>query len=216
MTELQAALGHIGAGDASPAIEIERLVGFCELTFEGAYDDPGVRLGDVERLATLAGRATSRSAFLADLVLDPPRSTSALAGPPHLDDDYLILSTIHSAKGGEWSDVYVIHATDGNIPSDMALGEPGGVDEERRLLYVALTRAKDRLTVSAPQRFYLARFGPGAAHGYAPLSRFLSSDVRELFEESAVDSERGVIGGVDGSDVVGADPVRDLLASLWA
>ncbi len=215
VAELQAAIGDIAAGDQPPGVQIERLLGFCELTFPERYDDPGVRLGDVERLAVMAGDAATRRAFLAGLALDPPTSTSALADAPHLDDDYLILSTIHSAKGGEWKDVYVIHASDGNIPSDMALGEPGGVEEERRLLYVALTRAKDRLTVTAPQRFYHRRFGKDAAHSYAPLSRFLSDrDVRASFVEPAV----GVTGrdDGDGGDVIGEDPVRELLQQLWS
>ena len=122
----------------------------------------------------MAGAHKTRGAFLADLAVDPPASTSDLAGPPHLDDDWLVLSTIHSAKGGEWQSVYVIHASDGNIPSDMALGEPGGVDEERRLLYVAMTRARDTLTITYPQRFYHRRGTAGTTRTrWAQPSRFL-------------------------------------------
>ncbi|MDH3500000.1 MAG: ATP-dependent helicase, partial [Acidimicrobiia bacterium] len=142
--ELQRGLGAArGAQETAPApaVQIDLLISFCAAVFPSRYDDAAARLGDLETLRELSTEYTNRSRFLAELVLDPPNSTSDLAGPPHLDDDYLVLSTIHSAKGGEWEAVYVIHAADGNIPSDLALSEPGGVDEERRIFYVALTRA---------------------------------------------------------------------------
>ena len=113
--------------------------------------------------------------------LDPPSSTQDLAGAPQLDDDYLILSTIHSAKGLEWDCVYVIHAADGNIPSDMSTGTPEGVEEELRLFYVALTRAKRWLYVCCPLRYYHSRGGFGDSHGYAQLTRFLAKPGRRLF-----------------------------------
>ena len=102
--------------------------------------------------------------MLTELTLDPPNSTSDLAGPPHLDDDYLILSTIHSAKGLEWDAVYVIHASDGNIPSDMATKNPVQIEEERRLFYVALTRAKNQLYVCIPMRYHFP--GPMSQYGF--------------------------------------------------
>ncbi len=214
LVELEQAVADAGSGSIDAGAQIERFVPFCELTFPAVYDDAETRLGDVERLAALAGGAGSRDAFLAELVLEPPVSTSGLAGPPHLDDDYVTLSTIHSAKGGEWVAVYVIHATDGNIPSDMALGEPGGLDEERRILYVALTRAKDRLVVTAPQRYHLRRFGRDPAHGYAPLSRFLGAEVQRSFEvRTAASAAAG--DAVRSDDAPGADPVGALLETLW-
>ena len=76
---------------------------------------------------------------MADLTLDPPASTADLAGPPTLDDDWLVLSTVHSAKGGEWDVVHVVHAADRMFPSDMATGDADAPGEERRLFYVALT-----------------------------------------------------------------------------
>lgn len=198
--------------EPSPAEQIDRLLPFCTMVFERNYDDAAARLGDLEQLGTLAGQYASRGAFLTELTLDPPVSTADLAGPPHLDDDYLVLSTIHSAKGGEWRAVFVIHAADGNIPSDMALGEPGGVEEERRLLYVAMTRAKDHLHVSFPQRFYHRRFSGDDRHSYAPMSRFLSPVV-DLFAASvaapSVDDEAGVMSAVGG------DPVDALLDDLF-
>src|SRR4030095_12276400 len=101
-----------------------------------------------------------------------------------LDEDYLILSTIHSAKGLEWDAVYVIHASDGFIPSDMALTDEDGLEEERRLFYVALTRARDWLYVCFPLRYYRHSSGLlGDRHQYAQLTRFITPAVREHFEQ---------------------------------
>jgi len=215
LRELQVALSDCG-GDAGtepgPATQIERLVSFCTLVFDRTYDDTAARLTDLGQLAVLAADYGTRSRFLTEITLDPPASTSDLAGPPHLDDDYLVLSTIHSAKGGEWRSVFVIHAADGNIPSDMALSDPGGLEEERRLLYVALTRARDHLVVTVPQRFYHKRFSGSPQHSYALPSRFLDPAM------DAFDTRSSGVPGHDGSpaDVVsGEDPVPDLLEDLW-
>ncbi|MEZ5175452.1 MAG: ATP-dependent helicase [Acidimicrobiia bacterium] len=201
-----------GGGEPPPSVQIDRLRDFCEAVFDRCYDDAAARLGDIEHLASLAADYPSRSRFLTEIALDPPNSTTDLADAPHLDDDYLILSTIHSAKGGEWRSVTVIHAADGNIPSDMALSEPGGLEEERRLLYVALTRAKDHLAVTVPQRFYHNRHGSNAAHSYALPSRFLDPAV-DTFVASAHgtpcddDTAPGLVGG--------ADRVGEVLDRLW-
>ena len=211
LVELQDALGECRSGDVDPGVQIERLIPFAQGVIERNYDDAAVRVADLAQLRDIASTYLDRSRFLAEVTLDPPHST-ADAGPPHLDDDYLILSTIHSAKGGEWPVVHVIHAADGNIPSDMALGEPGGVDEERRLLYVALTRAKDHLSVSFPQRFYHRRFGGDGKHSYAVPSRFL---------DGAADHFDPVVAGVpqeEGgapSTGEGRDTVAAVLESLW-
>ena len=143
-------------------------------------------------------------------MLDPPERTGDLARPPHLDDEYLTLSTIHSAKGLEWRAVTVIHAADGNIPSDMALNEPDGLDEELRLLYVALTRAKDYAHVTWPLRFHVRRFARDDRHLYAQLSRFVEP-IRGTFDEIAAEgtpidaAESGLpAGGPTLSDEVDA------------
>jgi DNA helicase-2/ATP-dependent DNA helicase PcrA len=141
-------------------------------------------------LQQIAAGYRSRASFITALALDPPTSTSDLAQPPYLEEDYLILSTIHSAKGCEWDVVHIIHAADGMIPSDMAVSDAAGVDEERRLLYVAMTRAKDTLYVYFPLRYYHARFAMGDRHSYAQLSRFLAGKVRKLFEERAATAAR--------------------------
>jgi DNA helicase-2/ATP-dependent DNA helicase PcrA len=211
LVELQEALRDCASRPLDPGAQIERLLPFLQAVIERSYDDGAVRIADLEQLMDIAAGYGDRSRFLAEVTLDPPHSTTEV-GPPHLDDDYLILSTIHSAKGGEWPVVHVIHAADGNIPSDMALNEPGGVDEERRLLYVALTRAKDHLSVSFPQRFYHRRFGSDGRHSYAVPSRFLTA---------ATDHFTPVVAGVpeeEGATAPGAggeDKVADVLESLW-
>ncbi len=201
-----------GADEPPPAEQIEQLLGFCEVVFPRNYDDAAVRLADLGQLAALAAEYPTRSRFLTEITLDPPISTSDLAGPPHLDDEYLVLSTIHSAKGGEWAAVFVIHAADGNIPSDMALTDPGGLEEERRLLYVALTRAKDHLTVTVPQRFYHHRFSGSADHSYALPSRFLEP-ATPYFSTAAFGSP--VIEDPSTSLADGPDRVRAVLERLW-
>lgn len=202
----------ISGEEPAPSVQIDRLRVFCEAVFDHAYDNAAARLGDIDHLARLAAEYSSRSRFLTEIILDPPNSTSDFADAPHLDDDYLVLSTIHSAKGGEWRSVIVIHAADGNIPSDMALSEPGGVEEERRLLYVALTRAKDHLAVTVPQRFYHHRYGANGAHSYALPSRFLdpAMDTFQPSAHGAPPADGDAPGLPDG-----ADPVGDALGLLW-
>ncbi|MEP6790246.1 MAG: ATP-dependent helicase, partial [Ramlibacter sp.] len=132
------------------------------------HDDATVRKLDVEQLVRLAAGYTSRERFLTELTLDPPQSTSDQSGAPHMDEDYLILSTIHSAKGQEWKAVHVLNVVDGCIPSDMATGTSDEIEEERRLLYVAMTRARDHLHLIVPHRFYVTQQGAGGdRHIYA-------------------------------------------------
>lgn len=137
------------------------------------YDDTDARLTDLDRLVDAAVHARDLPTFVTELTLDPPASTGDLAGPPHLDEDYLVLSTVHSAKGLEWSRVHVIGLVDGAFPSDMSLGVPAGVEEERRLFYVAITRARDELSLYVPLRMPHRRRGSDDRHSYAPASRFL-------------------------------------------
>jgi DNA helicase II / ATP-dependent DNA helicase PcrA len=137
------------------------------------YADAAVRLADLQRLADAASAQPSLHDALAELTLDPPVSASDLAGPPRLDEDYLTISTIHAAKGLEWPIVHLPHLVDGALPSDMALGDPGGLAEEHRLFYVALTRARDHLYMYAPQRLHYHRRGRDDRHGFGQLTRFL-------------------------------------------
>jgi len=163
-----------------PAATVERIRKFYDPLFQRIYENPRIRLRDLEMLEQIAGNYKSRVAFLTDLTLDPPTSTSDLAGPPLLDDDYLILSTIHSAKGCEWDAVHVLHVADGMMPSDMATGDDEQIEEERRLMYVAMTRAKTQLHLYFPLRYYHRKHKLGDAHSFAQISRFLSEDVVAL------------------------------------
>ena len=147
------------------------------------YDDALVRQRDLVQLREIASTYPSRERFLTDLALDPPDATSAEAGVPGRDDDYLILSTIHSAKGQEWKAVDILNVVDGCIPSDMATGTTEEVEEERRLLYVAMTRARDELSLLVPQRFYVhQQAGYGDRHVYASRSRFIPDALLGRFE----------------------------------
>lgn len=150
---------------------------------ERLHDDAGLRRGDVEQLARLASGYTSRERFLTELTLDPPEATSDRPGPPLLDEDYLILSTIHSAKGQEWRSVHVLNVVDGCIPADVAQGAQE-LEEERRLLYVAMTRARDHLHLIVPQRFYVTQQAVrGDRHLYAGRTRFISAAEAQGFEQ---------------------------------
>lgn len=151
---------------------------------ERMHDDAQVRKLDLEQLARLATGYASRERFLTELTLDPPEATSDQSGAPGRDEDYLILSTIHSAKGQEWKAVHVLNVVDGCIPSDMATGDNDEIEEERRLLYVAMTRAKEHLHLLVPQRFYVTQqTGGGDRHLYAGRSRFLGEDVLAHLEQ---------------------------------
>ena len=140
------------------------------------YPDATARISDLQRLAEAAAAQPSLHEVLAELTLDPPVSASDLAGPPRLDEDYLTISTIHAAKGLEWPIVHLPHLVDGALPSDMALGDPAGLDEERRLFYVAVTRARDQLYLYAPQRLHIHRRGRDDRHGFGQLTRFLDAE----------------------------------------
>ena len=204
-----------GEPDPPPAVQVERLATFLGPIIERRYDAAPARKADLDELASLAAAFSSRSRLLSEVVLDPPASTSDLAGDPHLDDDWLVLSTIHSAKGGEWKVVHLIHASDGNIPSDMALSEPEGLEEERRLLYVAMTRARDALYVTYPQRYFHRRHGLDDAHTYGQPSRFLTGALAAFDRTTAApEAPDGFAAGGRSGRVAAADPVGAFLGGL--
>src|SRR5450755_2611047 len=158
--------------------EFESVLDWYAPQLERIYDDAPLRLPDLAQLQRIAGTYASRERFLTELTLDPPAATSGGAGPPLIDEDYLTLSTIHSAKGQEWSVVQILNCIDGCIPSDMATGKADEIEEERRLLYVAMTRARDDLTLLLPQRFYVRQQSAhGDRHVYAARSRFLTEGI---------------------------------------
>jgi DNA helicase II / ATP-dependent DNA helicase PcrA len=157
---------------------------------ERLYDYAAARIGDLDQLEQIAAGYATRERFLTELTLDPPDASGAEAGRPQLDEDYLILSTIHSAKGQEWDAVFVLDLVDGCIPSDMATGKLEQIDEERRLLYVAMTRAREHLHLLQPLRFYLThQHRHGRGHVMAPRSRFLPDGILELFSRRTAASQ---------------------------
>ena len=161
--------------------DAERALAWYLPHLERIFEDAAPRRADLEQLVRLAAGHASRERFLAELTLDPPESTSDRSGPPLQDEDYLILSTIHSAKGQEWTAVSVLNVVDGCIPSDMATGSSAEIDEERRLLYVAMTRAREHLHLLVPHRFYVTQQARnGDRHMYAARSRFI--DERDLLD----------------------------------
>ncbi len=163
--------------------EIADAVAWLSPLMETRYDDARVRMGDLEALERIAASFPSRERFLSELALDPPDATSDEAGPPLRDEDFLILSTIHSAKGQEWRSVFVLNCVDGCIPSDLATGSSEEIEEERRLLYVAMTRAKDELALVVPQRFYVhGQPRNGDRSVYASRTRFIPPPLLKHFD----------------------------------
>jgi DNA helicase-2/ATP-dependent DNA helicase PcrA len=161
--------------------------------FERIYDQAHARLSDLDQLELLSGQYPSRERFITELTLDPPQATSDHAGTPVLDEDYLILSTVHSAKGLEWDNVYVLSVVDGSFPSEFATGKAELLEEERRLLYVAMTRARNELTIVLPLKFPVtAQPRQGDAHVYGSRSRFLSEKVRKCFDEASFQGAHAV------------------------
>jgi DNA helicase-2/ATP-dependent DNA helicase PcrA len=169
-----------------PASDVELVRQAYEPLMEKLYENAEIRLKDLHNLEQIASRYRSRRSFLVDLQLDPPTSTSDLAGPPGKDEDWLILSTIHSAKGCEWDAVYLIHAADGALPSDMSTGSEEEIEEELRLTYVAMTRARDFLYVTWPIRYYHRWHSFTDHHSYAQLCRFFSPEVCATMESITV------------------------------
>ena len=163
--------------------ELADAVAWLAPQLETRYDDAAARIGDLEALERIAASFASRERFLSELTLDPPDATSDEAGPPLRDEDYLILSTIHSAKGQEWRSVFVLNCVDGCIPSDLATGSSEEIEEERRLLYVAMTRARDELTLIAPQRFYVhGQPKNGDRSVFAARTRFIPPPLLKHFD----------------------------------
>jgi DNA helicase II / ATP-dependent DNA helicase PcrA len=158
--------------------QVSRVSRWYEPHLARLYDAASPRASDLEQLERIATQFAGREAFLSELALDPPRATSDFAGPPLLDEDYLVLSTIHSAKGQEWDRVSILHVTDGTFPSEFTTGKADLIEEERRLLYVAMTRSKLELDLIAPLRYYVTHQGRhGDAHVFGTRSRFLTPNV---------------------------------------
>lgn len=150
---------------------------------ERIHEDAETRKADLLQLEQIAAGYPNRERFLTELTLDPPDATSDQAGVPLLDEDYLVLSTIHSAKGQEWRSVFMLNVVDGCMPSDLATGTTHEIEEERRLLYVAMTRAKDSLSLITPQRFFTGgQHAQGDRHVFAARTRFIPATLLQFFE----------------------------------
>ena len=181
---------------------------------EVLYEAAGVRAGDLDMLEHVSAQFPSRERFLTELTLDPPPASGDLAGPPLKDEDYLVLSTIHSAKGQEWDAVHVLNVADGNFPSEFAGGREDLIEEERRLLYVAMTRARRDLHLIEPQRYYVtqqSRHGDG--HVYGARSRFLTPAVLDTLDRRGW-GERDPGDGAPAGDVPPVD-VGGRLRAMW-
>ena len=189
--------------------QLQRVRGWYEPHLERIYEAAQVRAGDLLQLERIASQFSSREAFLTEMALDPPSATSDLSGAPHLDEDYLVLSTIHSAKGQEWDAVFLLNVADGNFPSEFSTGRPELIEEERRLLYVAMTRAKTDLHLMAPLKYYVTQQSRmGDRHVYGAKSRFLTRAVMECLEQVAYgETAEPVLS-------LGAKPAIDVAARL--
>ncbi|MEY9142056.1 ATP-dependent helicase [Bradyrhizobium elkanii] len=179
-------LGDLRSGAAGWPGQIGQVRAWYEPHLERIHEDFEMRRADLLQLEDIAAGYPSRERFLTELTLDPPDATSGQAGVPLLDEDYLILSTIHSAKGQEWRSVFVLNTVDGCIPSDLGVGSSDEIEEERRLLYVAMTRAKDSLNLIVPQRFFThGQSATGDRHVYASRTRFIPAMLLQHFESRA-------------------------------
>ena len=218
---LDALLGALAAARApvlrdQPGAQVAEVRRWLDSKVERRHRNAEARRADLDRLEHAASVAPTLERFLTELTLDPPASTGELAGPPHLDDDFLTLSTVHGAKGAEWDVVHVIHLADGCFPSDLATGRPEEVEEERRLLHVAMTRARDDLWLHVPLRYHHHRQNSRGrdAHGYAQRSRFLSPAVAGLCDHVVAQAPAAPDLRVDVEPAPAAAEVRDFLAGL--
>jgi DNA helicase-2/ATP-dependent DNA helicase PcrA len=196
--------------------QVERIRSWYEPQLERLYESAEVRAADLVMLQQLAPQYPSRERFLTELTLDPPSASGDLAGPPMLDEDYLVLSTVHSAKGQEWDAVYVLNVTDGNFPSEFAAGNADAIDEERRLLYVAMTRARDELHLIEPLRYFVTQQPrAGDRHVYGARSRFLDAEVLAALDCAGWPAEAQAMVDREARDAGVRIDVAGRLKALW-
>ena len=194
--------------------EIDLVCRWYRPHLERMHEDATLRDADLVQLIQIASTYSSRERFLTELTLDPPDATSDAAGTPLLDEDYLILSTIHSAKGQEWNVVFLLNTVDGCLPSDLATGSKPEIEEERRLLYVAMTRAKDQLHLMVPQRFFThGQRSTGDRHVYAQRTRFIPNSVLDHFDKRSWPAPKSA-GSGDGRSRGPVD-VRAKMRRMW-
>lgn len=183
---------------------------------ERLYEQVHTRLGDLDQLEQLSAQYPSRERFITELTLDPPHATGDLSGPPLLDEDYLVLSTVHSAKGMEWDTVYLLNVVDGSFPSEFATGRSELIDEERRLLYVAMTRARNELHLCVPLKFALTQQPKsGDGHVYGARSRFITDKVLKAFEPAVHQSAQLGQGAILDDGQVSTLDASARLKEMW-
>ena len=208
-------LALLGAPGAAWEGQVHRVRQWYEPQLERLYEAAHARRADLDQLERLGQQHATRESFVTELTLDPPQATGDLSGAPLLDEDYLVLSTVHSAKGQEWETVHVLNVTDGSFPSEFSTGRAELLEEERRLLYVAMTRAKQELRLLAPVRFYVTQqHGLGDRYVHGARSRFLTETVLRSFQRvtapDAGSAARGVPHAGDGPRVDVASRLRNM------
>ena len=214
--DFSATIGLLRRNAAGWPAELDLACRWYAPHLERRYDDAIIRQADLVQLAQIASTYPSRERFLTELTLDPPDATSDEAGVPLLDEDYLILSTIHSAKGQEWTSVFVLNTVDGCIPSDLAVGSTPEIEEERRLLYVAMTRAKDHLHLMVPQRFFTHnQRGAGDRHVYAQRTRFIPEAILKHFASRAWPAATSASNGAPVGITRNPVDVRAKMRRMW-
>jgi DNA helicase-2/ATP-dependent DNA helicase PcrA len=213
-TELDDLLRTLGNSKTPWHGQVKLTREWYEPLLEQKYESAEVRKGDLQQLERLSENFATRESFLTELSLDPPQATGDLSGAPHLDEDYLVLSTVHSAKGQEWDAVHILNVSDGSFPSEFSTGRPELIEEERRLLYVAMTRAKSELHLIAPLKYYVtSQSRMGDRHVYGAKSRFLTSEVMSCLAQTAYGE------APETSPAASAGPRVDVAARLrgmWA
>ena len=209
-------LTGLGEGHTGWPMELERARNWYQPLFEDSYPDSSVRSADLDQLVQIAQQYPTRERFLTELTLDPPNATSDEADAPLLDEDYLILSTIHSAKGQEWQSVFVLNVVDGCIPSDMATSNEDEIEEECRLLYVAMTRAKDDLYLVLPLRFYVHHQPRnGDRHVYASRTRFIAGQMLDKFEQVSWPTRTDNIAPTEAGTKAQPIDLKARIGKLW-
>ena len=204
----------LASADAPWPAAIEHAVRWYVPHLRRLHDHAAVRELDLQQLCRMAAGSSSLERFITELTLDPPESTSDESGPPLRDEDYLILSTLHSAKGQEWNAVYLLNMVDGCMPSDLATGNASEIEEERRLLYVGMTRARDELVLMQPQGFHVTQQRHhGDRHMFAARTRFIPAQLLELFECVEPEAKAGDGCVAEGSGLL--VDIRKQALGLW-
>ena len=195
--------------------QVNQMANVYKEMLEARYDDHFVRWGDIEQLIQISQQFNARERFLTELTLDPPVSSGDLAGKPLIDDDYLILSTVHSAKGQEWSNVFVLNVADGNFPNEYATGDKRAIEEERRLLNVAITRAKDELHLMQPLKYWVPNQQSwGDKHVFGGKSRFITDALAEHLEQTHY-PRRGPTEAAREKGMAAITDIRKTVLGMW-